>query len=64
MKFEDVLPGLRRHAKVRRACWSPRRRYIARNPHSRHIEATWEGGIELWIPTQADILGDDWEVVK
>lgn len=60
MKFEEVLPKLRRGATARRAPWMP----------DRIVDIAEDGHVVLSTPadnfylTREDVLANDWEIVK
>ena len=58
MKFEEVLPALKNGKKIRRKCRPNRYYHIENNHIVNEIGDLYTFGVE------ADILQDDWEVVK
>lgn len=58
MKFEEVLPALREGKKIRRNCM-PYGYYHIKNNH-----IVDENGEIYTFGVEADILQDDWEIVK
>ena len=58
MKFEEVLPALKAGKKIRRKCM-PNRYYHIKNNHIVN-----ENGELYTFGVEADILQDDWEIVK
>ena len=58
MKFEEVLPALKEGKKIRRKCRPNRYYHIENNHIVNEIGDLYTFGVE------ADILQDDWEVVK
>lgn len=58
MKFEEVLPALKEGKKIKRKCMPNRYYHIENNHIINEIGDLYTFGVE------ADILQDDWEIVK
>jgi hypothetical protein len=62
MKFEEALPMLKQGKKIRRAYW-PERIYIkCENNEVVVVDNIWPEYFKLIFP--ADLLKNDWEIVK
>lgn len=61
MKFEEVLPALRKGEKIKRKIWYEDINYIILNENKEIISFKW--GIYDALSIK-DLLADDWEIIK
>ena len=60
--FGTALAHMWNGASIARPGWKASGRSLAMRPMHNHISEVTPNGDYSWIPTQEDILADDWEV--
>lgn len=66
MNFSQALKAIKKGKRVRRRNWREQKSWIilAKKNEAKWIAISKDGMILPWLPSQDDLLSDDWEVIK
>lgn len=65
MNFGQALEVLKNGQRAKRDGWGRARLWIELTPHDRiDMRSASHGWVPRWRPTQADMLANDWRVIK